>query len=300
MPSGRIIRPMRMRPERPLEPMHAVGSGQRTRGKTSDKEGKKREKRQVPPSRARRRTIDPTKWDSTYLTGAFLDAVVAPSSSPRPFPPSRSVAHPTVEPRPIEPESDEEESNDEYVSSQKSPAQSVLTANFSGSSLRADIDIDIRQEISSARALLDSMFREADEWGGSESAGEFDSIDGGRTRMVVDIDPGTVDGDQIEEVPRHVSVKVGEALMHSVPSSKEWRNSWEDVQMGDTHSTACTGCDRGITSPSLACKIKTVQASTEREFLRVYVLDVSNLGWPSECKESPALQQRSGVVQTYV
>ncbi|KAI5987082.1 hypothetical protein EDD15DRAFT_2295927 [Pisolithus albus] len=236
MPSGRIIRPMRMRPERPLEPMHAVGSGQRTQGKTSEKEGKKRKKRQVPPSRARRRTIDPTKWDSTYLTGTFLEAVVAPSSSL--FPPSRSVAHPTVEPRPIEPESDEEESKDVYVSSQKSPAQSVPTANFSGSSLHADIDIDIRQEISSARALLDSMFGEADEWGGSESAGEFDSIDGDRTTMVVDIDPGTVDGGQIEEVPRHVSTKVGEARMHSVPSSKERRNSGEDAQMGDTHPTA--------------------------------------------------------------
>ncbi|KAI6003136.1 hypothetical protein EDD15DRAFT_2227232 [Pisolithus albus] len=185
MPSGRIIRRMRMRPERPVEPMHAVGSGQRTRGKTSEKEGKKRKKRQVPPSRARRRTIDPTKWDSTYLTGAFLDTVISPSFSPRPFLPSRSVAHPTVEPRPIEPESDKEESNDVYVSSQnfthvapesQSPAQSVPTARFSGSSLRADIDIDIDQEISSARALLDSVLGEADEWCGSESAGESDTF----------------------------------------------------------------------------------------------------------------------------
>ncbi|KAI5999700.1 hypothetical protein EDD15DRAFT_2363033 [Pisolithus albus] len=262
MPSGRIIRPMRMRPERPLEPMHAVGSGRRTRGKTSEKEGKKRKKRQVSPSRARRRTIDPTKWDSTYLTGAFLDAVVAPSSPPCLFPPSRS---PIVEPRPIEPESDEEESNDVYVSSQnfsnvtlegQPPAQSVPTTNFSGSSLHTDIDIDIRQEISSARTLLDSMFGEADEWGGSESAGEFDIIDGDRTTMVVDIDPGTVDEDQIEEVPRHVSTKVGEALMHSVPSSKERRNSGEDVQMGDTHPTA-------VHLPAAASATNTRMATSE-------------------------------------
>ncbi|KAI5993686.1 hypothetical protein EDC04DRAFT_2983874 [Pisolithus marmoratus] len=72
LPSGRIIRPMRMRPERPLELMHAMGGVQRTRGQ-SDEKGKKRK---VPPLRARRRTIDPTKWDSTYLTGPLLEMVV--------------------------------------------------------------------------------------------------------------------------------------------------------------------------------------------------------------------------------
>ncbi|KIK16218.1 hypothetical protein PISMIDRAFT_15971, partial [Pisolithus microcarpus 441] len=256
MPSGRIIRPMRMRPERPVEPMHAVGSGQRTRGKTSEKEGKKRKKRQVPPSRARRRTIDPTKWDSTYLTGAFLDAVVAPSSSPRLFPPSRPVAHATVEPRPIEPESDEEESNDVHVSSQKSPAQSVPTANFSGSSPHADVDIDIRQEISSAHALLDSIFGEADEWGGSESAGELDSIDGDRTTMVVDIDQGTVDEDRIEEVPRNVSTRMGEARMRRVPSGEEQWNSGEGIQMGDMHPTA-------VHLPAAASATNTRMATSE-------------------------------------
>ncbi|KAI6016121.1 hypothetical protein BKA83DRAFT_4338404 [Pisolithus microcarpus] len=244
MPSGRIIRPMRMRPERPLEPMHAVGGGQRTGGKTSEKEGKKGKRRKVPPPRARSRTIDPTKWDSTYLTGAFLDTVVAPSSSSLRIPPSESVAHPTVEPRPIEPESDEEESNDVYVSSQnfssvtlesQSPAQ---TANFSGSSLHADVDIDIRQEISSGLALLNSIFGDADEWRGSESAGEFDGIEGNRTTMVVDTDPGTVGEDKLEEVPRHASTKVGEVRMHGVPSGEERWNSGEDIQMGDMHPTA--------------------------------------------------------------
>ncbi|KAI6008083.1 hypothetical protein EDC04DRAFT_2907310 [Pisolithus marmoratus] len=75
LPSGRIIRPMRMRPERPLEPMHAMGGVQRTRGQSGEK-GKKGRKRKDPLLRARRRMIDPTKWDSTYLTGALLEMVV--------------------------------------------------------------------------------------------------------------------------------------------------------------------------------------------------------------------------------
>ncbi|KAI6154334.1 hypothetical protein EDD17DRAFT_1490487 [Pisolithus thermaeus] len=205
MPSGRVVRPMRMRPERPLEPMHAVGGGQRARGKTSEKVGKKGKKRKVPPSRARSRTIDPTKWDSTYLTGALLETIVAPSSSSLIYSPSESVTNSTAEPRSIELESDEEESNDVYVPSQnfsnvtiegQSPAQAAPTADFSGSSLRADVDIDIRQETSSALALLNSMFGEADEWGGPESAYEFDG-----------------------------------------PSDEEGGNSGEDIEMGDTQPT---------------------------------------------------------------
>ncbi|KAI6106092.1 hypothetical protein EDD16DRAFT_1632196 [Pisolithus croceorrhizus] len=245
MPSGRVVRPMRMRPERPLEPMHAVGGRQRTRGKTSEKVGKKGKKRKVPPSRARSRTIDPTKWDSTYLTGALLETIVAPSSSLI-CPPSGSVAHPTSEPRPIEPESDEEESNDVHAPSQnlsnvtiegQSPSQTAPTADFSGSSLRADVVIDVRQETSSALALLNSMFGEADEWGGPESADELDGIDGDRTAMAVDTDAGTVSGGKIEEVPRHVFTRVGEARMHRGPSGEEEWNSGEDIEMGDTHPT---------------------------------------------------------------
>ncbi|KAI6008647.1 hypothetical protein EDC04DRAFT_3146340 [Pisolithus marmoratus] len=75
LPSGRVIMPMRMRPERPLEPMHAMGGVKRTRGQSGE-QGKKGKKGKVPLLRARRRMIDPTKWDSTYLTGALLEMVV--------------------------------------------------------------------------------------------------------------------------------------------------------------------------------------------------------------------------------
>ncbi|KAI6000423.1 hypothetical protein F5J12DRAFT_260771 [Pisolithus orientalis] len=163
LPSGRVVRPMRMRPLRPLEPTRAMGGWQGTRGKT----GKKAKKKKVPPLRARRRLIDPTKWDSTYLTGAFLETLVVPSVSSLPF---GSAAQPT------ELESDEEECNGEYVPSQNSsniilegqpPSQTTPTptANFSNPRFGTDVNIDIRKETSAALTLLNTIFGETDEWG---------------------------------------------------------------------------------------------------------------------------------------
>jgi hypothetical protein len=68
---GRIIRPVRIRPEKPLS---AVISSASTAGKKDGK--KKREREKLELVRARRRTIDPTKWDSQHLNGAFLESIV--------------------------------------------------------------------------------------------------------------------------------------------------------------------------------------------------------------------------------
>ena len=67
-----------MRPERPLEPMRNESN---TNLKGMNAKVKKRVK--LPPLRARRRLIDPTKWDSAYLKGVFLDAVPLPSLTSR-------------------------------------------------------------------------------------------------------------------------------------------------------------------------------------------------------------------------
>lgn len=71
-PAGRIVRPIRMRPEHPLpEPLATVPKLQTKKPKTVKEKKKKRVKEA--PTRARRRTIDPTKWDSTHLKGIFLE-----------------------------------------------------------------------------------------------------------------------------------------------------------------------------------------------------------------------------------
>lgn len=70
---GRIVRPVKMRPEKPLSPqVHS------TRPNTKGKDGKEKKKRvRDPDSRARRRVIDPTRWDSAHLKGMWLDVITA-------------------------------------------------------------------------------------------------------------------------------------------------------------------------------------------------------------------------------
>ncbi|KAK7468915.1 hypothetical protein VKT23_003412 [Stygiomarasmius scandens] len=64
MPSGRVVRSMRMRPERPLPPLP---------GKELKRAvGKKKMRIKEPDTRARRRKIDVTKWDGSYIRGEFL------------------------------------------------------------------------------------------------------------------------------------------------------------------------------------------------------------------------------------
>jgi hypothetical protein len=81
-PLGRITRPVRMRPERPLVPetqqeeLNPVLQKNQFRdvGTTEGKKKEKKNKRiKAPDSRARRRMIDMTKWGSVHLKGMFLD-----------------------------------------------------------------------------------------------------------------------------------------------------------------------------------------------------------------------------------
>src|SRR6267154_2127465 len=77
---GRMVRPLRMRPERPLPPQAGPAFQRRTLVKAARKDGKEKatkKRAREPATRARRRTIDPTKWDSVHLKGMFLDVVTA-------------------------------------------------------------------------------------------------------------------------------------------------------------------------------------------------------------------------------
>ncbi|KAF9458871.1 hypothetical protein BDZ94DRAFT_1300909 [Collybia nuda] len=87
-PMGRIVRPVKMRPEHPMPPMEEdlskTTSKAKTKaakfpkkhtgdGKDGDGETKKRKRVKDPDVRARRRTIDVTRWGSVHLKGMFLD-----------------------------------------------------------------------------------------------------------------------------------------------------------------------------------------------------------------------------------
>lgn len=68
---GRLIRPVRMRPDHPLDPPLDVA---RTAAKGKDgKEGKRRRKKVEVATRARRKLIDPLRWGSTHVKGVFLE-----------------------------------------------------------------------------------------------------------------------------------------------------------------------------------------------------------------------------------
>lgn len=86
---GRVLRTVRMRPDHPLPPtleertkaksaVAATAGTHYTKGKkTLGKDGKeeeKRKKKKDPPVRARKVTIDVTKWESTLLKGMFLES----------------------------------------------------------------------------------------------------------------------------------------------------------------------------------------------------------------------------------
>jgi hypothetical protein len=74
---GRVIRPMKMRPARPLPDMD---DAKKLKGKFGGHEKNVKRRVPAPITRARRRMIDPTKWGSVYLKGMLFDANVASSS----------------------------------------------------------------------------------------------------------------------------------------------------------------------------------------------------------------------------
>lgn len=83
-PLGRIVRPVKMRPDHPLPPVDEdksrkakVKPPKKRDVDAKDEEKKKKKKRAKDPDvRARRRTIDVTRWPSVHLKGMFLDMEV--------------------------------------------------------------------------------------------------------------------------------------------------------------------------------------------------------------------------------
>ena len=73
---GRVTKPVRMRPAHPLPDVQAEMSRSKAKqgsSKKQDEPVKKKKRTKEPDTRARRRTIDMTKWGSTHLKGVFLD-----------------------------------------------------------------------------------------------------------------------------------------------------------------------------------------------------------------------------------
>ncbi|KAG7450980.1 uncharacterized protein BT62DRAFT_960538 [Guyanagaster necrorhizus] len=160
---GRIMRPMRMRPERPLMPLPKPPA-----------DGKASKKRKIPLVRARRRTIDMRRWEGAHLTGVFLGGGV-----------------------PLQ-EGDDAEDKDEYLEEQRSdisveedsgillassmdvPSSSALQKITPAVSSQTDMAFDLTAEKRETLGLLQSLFGGGDntkEWGGAESIASDIDVD---------------------------------------------------------------------------------------------------------------------------
>ena len=170
-PLGRLIRPMRMRPARPLgPPLDALNSAAYQLGQQG--KGRKRRARAGPPTRARRQTIDPLRWGSTHVGGVFLDggqastALVASGT--------RGGGGASTNGESTEIEADEEVEGILDTATQ-SPADNNDDSRAASArpSLSFPLELastDFAAEQTRTLQLLNSMFGEANEdWGSAES-----------------------------------------------------------------------------------------------------------------------------------
>ncbi|KAK0202997.1 hypothetical protein DFS33DRAFT_1344195 [Desarmillaria ectypa] len=169
---GGIMRPMRMRPKRPLMPLPKPPAG-----------GKVSKKRKIPLVRARRRTIDMRRWKGAHLTGVFLGGGV-----------------------PLEEKNDaDDEDEDEDMGKQQNAARDTSSGedseNVSASSMDKssssavqkmaakapsesesllDSPFDLTAEKRETLGLLQSLFGSSDstkEWGDAESIASGIDVD---------------------------------------------------------------------------------------------------------------------------
>lgn len=275
--SGRVVRPMKMRPERPLEPMRVAIS--ELQSKSTGKKGSKVKKRVKPsPVRARRRTIDPTKWDSTYLTGMFLDAISVPSSShTREYAPAGLDA--------IESGSDTDDDENVFEPGMEdnvplSPKQTpspmhlpTLSQPSGEPTCHEDpINIDIRRETTADLALLSNLFGESEDWGGSESV---DDIQMDVSSHVGPAPDQVHNENDVEIVPRGYPLASSDSQKQAGEKGKEiapppqksvsdgpGSGDDEDIEMVDAHSnTVQTAQSTSAAVP----KLKDIFAPREEE-----------------------------------
>lgn len=235
-PLGRLIRPMRMRPARPLDPPIDP-----LRTKNVEKGTRKKKKRpRPPPTRARRQTIDPLRWGSTHLSGIFLDGN---ENAP---PPRRSGPDGDGSAKGESTEVDEVE-NILEVSDQ------TPTGDDSDDKMpprASDAELDLAAERASALDLLSSMFGEANtDWGGAESVdSDLDVEMAGIPRTP----SGPLEPTDFEVVP---------AAHEPRASPREEKNTAVDRPAGATPTPATTG----PTQSSTQNKLKDLFAPREEE-----------------------------------
>jgi hypothetical protein len=219
-PSGRIVRPMRMRPGHPLPlPLDTspVMKTKAKRGGAKAGEGKEKKRRvKEPLCRARRRTINPLKWGSTQLKGVFLENAGAGALEERSFirVPGKGVSSASSESEGSEEEDiigseEDRKPGPTLVKEQDIPSNVRMVATPTVEALTPMTATDpvatgLLQEKNAALGLLKSLFgnRNDDDWADRESLGsDVEMDDPTPTALLSTVDAGD---DDIEEVPMEV------------------------------------------------------------------------------------------------
>jgi hypothetical protein len=244
-PLGRLIRPMRMRPARPLDPPLDT-----LRTKNAEKGTRTKKKRaKAPPTRARRQTIDPLRWGSTHLSGIFLDG------NRNALPPVRTGPEGDGSAKGESTEVDEVEHILE-VSDQTPSGDDKMHPRAS------DTELDLAAERESALDLLSAMFGDTNtDWGGAES---IDS----------DVEMAGVDAD----TPRAAPSPLEPTDFEVVPASqKEEQSTAVDRQAEATPTPTTTGPAQSSTQN----KLKDLFAPREEEGKLFAIRGVDSLTRPA-------------------
>ncbi|KAI0794352.1 hypothetical protein C8Q74DRAFT_1195155 [Fomes fomentarius] len=231
-PSGRLIRPMRMRPTHPLpEPLDVAKADKgKSKGKSKSESEKKKKRIRDPPTRARRKTIDPTRWGSQHLKGIFLENAA-------PYIPTRSLQTLVVarggkassesdseESEESEGETDDSDAIQEFprstsevaITDSARPAVPVTIQKPSGATSTASHDLV--EEKNQSLGLLRSLFGDKQEWGGSESVGS--DIEEDVQREALSSMPVEVTAPAVAEVTES-AMEVDEPHPEEVPSPRQ-------------------------------------------------------------------------------
>ncbi|KAL0581013.1 hypothetical protein V5O48_001007 [Marasmius crinis-equi] len=177
MPSGRVVRPMRMRPGKPLPPN---SDDARNKRNTLAQVKEKKKKIKLPDTRARIRSIDVTKWNGEYLRGSLLDGqITATSMKPRAVVQTTALEEPVSEEEAVEPPQSPVQSTHQprRIEPEALPTTSAFTREDETAprphTASDPTSLNFVQERAQNLSLLNALLGDA-EWDGRESDSDID------------------------------------------------------------------------------------------------------------------------------
>lgn len=225
-PLGRLIRPMRMRPLRPLVESAATSASKQQ----SSFPKKKKTKRNGTLVRARRRLIDPEEWGCEYLKGVMLESgsdVILPEKQRTREPVSHAEGRiPDIgsENQRFEQEQNIQEDETLSLNSSTTPPNLELKTSrhrspsatspkllipdppkFNALTALSDEQSDLTRETSNSLAFLQTLFgnvSEGNDWGYAESLSDIDIEEASRRHKDIQLTEVDNDNDEIEIVSR--------------------------------------------------------------------------------------------------